>query len=149
MYIGGIQLARGYLNDPELTEAASLPSPFIPGKRIYMTGDIVLDRSDGDIEYCGRADCQIKLRCQRIGLGEIEVTIVKHSTVKRAATVIHTVQDAHAIVAFVDFNDVLEEHLEEEKEALKVFFSERLPRFMYPVAYRCPSSTFIVAQRKH
>ena len=132
MYIEGIQLARGYLNQPELTAAAFLPSPFNPGERIYKTGDIALYRSDGNIKYCGRADRQIKLRGQRIELGEIKDTISKHPTVKRAATVIRTVQDAPAIVVFVEFNDVSEEHLEEEKEALKVFVSERLPRFMYP-----------------
>jgi len=132
LYIGGVQLARGYLNQPELTAAAFLPSPFIPGERIYKTGDIALYRPDGNIEYCGRADRQIKLRGQRIELGEIEDTIAKYSAVKRAAVVIRTVQDAPAIVAFVEFNNVAEGHLEEEKEALKVFVSERLPRFMYP-----------------
>lgn len=132
LYIGGVQLSRGYLNQPELTAAAFLPSPFISGERIYKTGDIALYRPDGNIEYCGRADRQIKLRGQRIELGEIEDTIAKYSAVKRAAVVIRTVQDAPAIVAFVEFNNVAEEHLEEEKEALKIFVSERLPRFMYP-----------------
>ncbi|KAL4075275.1 hypothetical protein V8B97DRAFT_2022271 [Scleroderma yunnanense] len=132
LYIGGVQLARGYLNQPELTAAAFLPSPFIPGERIYKTGDIALYRPDGNVEYCGRADRQIKLRGQRIELGEIEDTIAKYSAVKRAAVVIRTVQDAPAVVAFVEFNNMAEEQLEEEKEALKVFVAERLPRFMYP-----------------
>ena len=144
LYIGGIQLARGYLNQPELTAAALLRSLFIPGERIYKTSDIALYCSDGNIEYCGRADRQIKLRGQRIELGEIEDTISKHPAVKHVAAIIRTVQDVPAIVAFVEFNDVSEEHLEEEREALKVFVSERLPRFMYPsliaVLPRLPSS---------
>ena len=141
--IGGVQLTHGYLK--ELTATAFLKSPFIPGERIYKTGDISLYRSDGIIEYCGHADCQIKLCGQCTERGEIEDTIAKHSTVqsKRAATVIRTVQDPPAIVAFVEFNDVLGEHLGEEKQALKAFFSVRLPWFMYPIAYRRPSSTFM------
>ncbi|KAI5993419.1 hypothetical protein EDC04DRAFT_1271012 [Pisolithus marmoratus] len=144
LYIGGMQLARGYLNQPELTAAAFVPNPFIPNERIYKTGDIALYRPDGNIEYCGRADRQIKLRGQRIELGETEDTIAKYSAVKRAAVVIRTVQDAPAIVAFVELKDVAEDQLEEEREALKVFVAERLPRFMYPsliaVLSQLPSS---------
>ncbi|KAH7890103.1 putative nonribosomal peptide synthetase [Phlebopus sp. FC_14] len=132
LYIGGIQLARGYLNQPDLTAAAFIPNPFVPGERIYKTGDIALYRSDGNIEYCGRADRQIKLRGQRIELGEIEDTITKFPSVQRSAVVIRVVQDTPAIVAFVEFKSSVQEQLEDEKEALKVFVAERLPRFMYP-----------------
>ncbi|KIK92693.1 hypothetical protein PAXRUDRAFT_146735 [Paxillus rubicundulus Ve08.2h10] len=132
LYIGGIQLARGYLNQPELTAAAFVPNPFVPGERIYKSGDIALYRSDGNIEYCGRADRQIKLRGQRIELGEIEDTISKYPSVQRGAVVIRTVQDAPAIVAFVEFKPEVYAQLEDEKETLKIFVAERLPRFMYP-----------------
>ncbi|KIJ63455.1 polyketide synthetase [Hydnomerulius pinastri MD-312] len=132
LYIGGIQLARGYLNQPELTAAAFIANPFVAGERIYKTGDIALYRSDGNIEYCGRADRQIKLRGQRIELGEIEDTIAKHPSVQRTAVVIRTVQDAPAIVAFVEFKKEALDKTDEDKEALKIFVAERLPRFMYP-----------------
>ncbi|KAF9228933.1 putative nonribosomal peptide synthetase [Gyrodon lividus] len=132
LYIGGIQLARGYLNQPGLTEAAFIPNPFVPGERVYKSGDIALYRSDGNIEYCGRADRQIKLRGQRIELGEIEDTIAKYTSVQRGAVVIRTVQDAPAVVAFVEFKQEAQDQLEDQKEALKVFVAERLPRFMYP-----------------
>ncbi|KIJ63457.1 polyketide synthetase [Hydnomerulius pinastri MD-312] len=132
LYIGGIQLARGYLNQPELTAAAFIANPFVAGERVYKTGDIALYRSDGNIEYCGRADRQIKLRGQRIELCEIEDTIAKYPSVQRTAVIIRTVQDAPAIVAFVEFKSGLQAQLEEQKEALKVFVAERLPRFMYP-----------------
>ncbi|KAH7918588.1 amino acid adenylation [Leucogyrophana mollusca] len=134
LYIGGIQLARGYLNQPELTSAAFIQNPFVAGERIYKTGDIALYRSDGNIEYCGRSDRQIKLRGQRIELGEIEDVIAKFPAVRRSAVVIRTVQDAPAIVAFIEFKSEVQEgeKVDEEKEALKVFVSERLPRFMYP-----------------
>ncbi|KAL4070679.1 amino acid adenylation [Scleroderma citrinum] len=130
LYIGGIQLACGYLNQPELTMAAFLLSPFIPSECIYKTGDIALYYPDSNIKYCGCTDCQIKLHGQHIKLSEIKDMITKYSAVKCAAVVIHTVQDVPAIVAFVKFNNMAEE-LEEEKEALKVFIAEHLPRFMY------------------
>ncbi|KAF9241407.1 putative nonribosomal peptide synthetase [Melanogaster broomeanus] len=120
LYIGGIQLARGYLNQSELTAAAFIPNPFIPGERMYKSGDIALYRTDGNIEYCGRADRQIKLRGQRIELGEIEDTIAKYTSVQRGAVVIRTLKPE------------AQNQLEEQKEALKVFVAERLPRFMYP-----------------
>ncbi|EGO03426.1 hypothetical protein SERLA73DRAFT_101532 [Serpula lacrymans var. lacrymans S7.3] len=132
LYIGGVQLARGYLNQPELTAKAFIESPFVSGDRLYKTGDIALYRSDGNIEYCGREDRQIKLRGQRIELGEIEDVIAKYPGVHRGAVVIRTVQDTPAIVAFVEFKQQAHEQLEEEKEGLRIFVSERLPRFMYP-----------------
>lgn len=132
LYIGGIQLARGYLNQPELTSEVFLPNPFVPGERIYKSGDIALYRTDGNVEYCGRSDRQIKLRGQRIELGEIEDTMAKYSVVQRGAVVIRTVQGAPAIVAFVEFKAEAQTQLEDHKEALKIFVAERLPRFMYP-----------------
>ncbi|KAH9923014.1 putative nonribosomal peptide synthetase [Amylocystis lapponica] len=133
MYIGGIQLARGYLHQSELTEASFIPNPFVVGERLYKTGDIALYRSDGDIEYRGRKDRQIKLRGQRIELGEIEDVIVKHHSVQRAAVIIRTIHDDPAIVAFVEFrDDITADRVDDEKEALKLHISERLPRFMYP-----------------
>lgn len=144
LYIGGIQLARGYLNQPELTSEVFISNPFIPGERIYKSGDIALYRTDGNIEYCGRSDRQIKLRGQRIELGEIEDTIAKYSAVQRGAVVIRTVQDAPAIVAFVEFKAEAQSQLDDHKEALKIFVAERLPRFMYPsliaVLPRIPTS---------
>ncbi|KAG6375737.1 hypothetical protein JVT61DRAFT_2583 [Boletus reticuloceps] len=116
LYIGGIQLARGYLNQPELTANAFIPNPFVPSERIYKSGDIA----------------QIKLRGQRIELGEIEDTIAKYSAVQRGAVVIRVVQDAPAIVAFVEFKAEAQSQLEDHKEALRSFVAERLPRFMYP-----------------
>ncbi|EMD32324.1 PKS/NRPS enzyme [Gelatoporia subvermispora B] len=133
LYIGGIQLARGYLNRPDLTEVSFIPNPFVPGERLYKTGDVALYRPDGNIEYRGRKDRQIKLRGQRIELGEVEDVIVKYPAVQRAAVVIREIHDEPAIVAFIEFkNAVAADHVEEEKEALKLHVSERLPRFMYP-----------------
>lgn len=130
LIIGGIQLARGYLNEPELTANSFIPNPFEAGERLYKTGDIAMYRSDGNIVYCGRKDRQIKLRGQRIELGEVEDAINKYSGVQRSAVLIRTLHDAPAIVAFVEFKSELD--IEDEKEGLKMHVSQRLPRFMYP-----------------
>jgi acyl-coenzyme A synthetase/AMP-(fatty) acid ligase len=133
LVVGGIQLARGYLNQPELTSEVFIPNPFVSGERLYKTGDVAMFRSDGKIVYCGRKDRQIKLRGQRIELGEVEDVVNKFSGVTRSAVLIRTLNDAPAIVAFVEFKaDLRDDALEEEKDLLKIHVSERLPRFMYP-----------------
>ena len=132
LYIGGIQLARGYLNQPELTTGAFILDPFVLGEQIYKSGDIALYHADGNIEYCGRADRQIKLRGQCIELSEIEDTISKYSAVQCGAVIVRTVQDAPAIVAFVEFKAEAQSQMEDHKEGLKIFVVECLLCFMYP-----------------
>ena len=133
LFVGGIQLARGYLNQPEQTEKSFIPNPFVAGERLYRTGDVAMYRTDGNIVYCGRKDRQIKLRGQRIELGEVEDVINKYQSVQRAAVLIRNFHDAPAVVAFVEFkSSVADDHIADEKEALKMYISERLPRFMYP-----------------
>ena len=133
LFVGGVQLARGYLNQPEQTEESFIPNPFVPGERLYRTGDVAMYRTDGNIVYCGRKDRQIKLRGQRIELGEIEDVINKYQSIQRAAVLIRTFHDAPAVVAFIEFkSSVAEDQVTDEKEALKMYISERLPRFMYP-----------------
>ena len=77
LHIGGIGLARGYLNRPDLTAQKFIPNPFgkTPDARLYKTGDLARFLKDGNIEYLGRIDDQVKLRGFRIELGEIEVVI--------------------------------------------------------------------------
>lgn len=72
LYLGGIQLARGYLGRDDLTAERFLPDPFRPGERMYATGDLARYRADGAITYLGRNDLQIKIRGMRVELGEIE-----------------------------------------------------------------------------
>ena len=89
LWIGGVQLARGYWNKPELTAEKFLRDPFCsePGERIYRTGDLVRFRADGGLEFLGRIDHQIKLRGFRIELGEIETQIKRHPVIKEVVVV--------------------------------------------------------------
>ncbi len=89
LHIGGRQLARGYLKRPELTKEKFIPDPFSkePGARLYKTGDLAKYLPDGNIEYLGRLDFQVKLRGFRIELGEIESALKQHPGVKEAVVV--------------------------------------------------------------
>ncbi|TWC23391.1 non-ribosomal peptide synthase protein (TIGR01720 family)/amino acid adenylation domain-containing protein [Pseudomonas sp. SJZ085] len=88
LYIGGVGVARGYLKRPDLTEERFLASPFIDGDRLYRTGDRCRFLADGNIEYLGRLDHQVKLRGQRIELGEIDADLLAQSGVRDAATLL-------------------------------------------------------------
>ncbi|WP_028530597.1 non-ribosomal peptide synthetase [Paenibacillus sp. HW567] len=90
LWIGGIQLAKGYLYNPEKTREAFHPNPFpeIPGEFIYRTGDLTVKRADGSYEYHGRTDNQVKLRGFRVELGEIEAVLGSHEHVAEAAVIV-------------------------------------------------------------
>ena len=85
LYVGGIGLARGYRNQPEQTRRAFVSDPFLPGERLYATGDLVHRRADGELVYVGRANDQIKLRGFRIELGEIESALRREPEVAQCA----------------------------------------------------------------
>ncbi|CUS36981.1 putative Multi-domain non-ribosomal peptide synthetase [Candidatus Nitrospira nitrosa] len=89
LYIGGVNVARGYHKRPALTAEKFVPDPFSaePGRRLYRTGDLARYRADGAIEYLGRLDHQVKIRGVRIELGEIESCLLQHPTVHEAVVV--------------------------------------------------------------
>jgi len=104
LHIGGVGLARGYLNGPELTAERFIPDPFSvePGERLYRTGDLARYTADGRIEYLGRIDQQVKLHGFRIEVGEIEFVLCQKPGVKTAAVLVRE-DDAGAqrLVAYV------------------------------------------------
>jgi amino acid adenylation domain-containing protein len=96
LYIGGVGLARGYRNRPELTAASFIPNYFgtEPGARLYRTGDLARYLPDGNIEFLGRVDEQVKIHGFRIELGEIETTLKQHPGVQEAVVLAREVASA-------------------------------------------------------
>ena len=130
IYLGGDGIARGYRNRPELTAERFVDHPWRPGAKLYKTGDLGKRRSDGAIEFVGRADDQVKVRGFRIELGEIEAAIREQQGVRDAAVIVRQSEDgAKRIVAYVSSTDgTADETL--LREGLKA----RLPEYMAPAA---------------
>ncbi|MPY80191.1 MAG: amino acid adenylation domain-containing protein [Actinophytocola sp.] len=122
--IGGAGLARGYLGRPELTRQRFVANPFTGGGRLYRTGDIVRRRSDGALEFVGRADHQLKVRGVRVDPAEIEATLSGHPAVRQAAAVAAD----HRLVAFV----VAEDGQRPDPAELRIYLAERLPAQLVP-----------------
>lgn len=103
LYIGGSGLARGYLERPDLTAERFIPHPFSTeiGARLYKTGDLARWRRDGNVEFLGRADDQVKLRGFRIELGEIEAVLAQHPAVQTTVVVMRQIADQKQLVAYV------------------------------------------------
>ncbi|WP_447980433.1 amino acid adenylation domain-containing protein [Candidatus Nitrospira bockiana] len=131
LYIGGAGLARGYLNRPDLTAETFVPDPFgaAPGGRLYRTGDRVRRRADGQLEFLGRIDHQIKLRGLRIELGEIEAQLRAHPAVRDAVVLLREESGARRLVAYV-----VGEPAGSANE-LRRFLQDRLPDYMVPAAF--------------
>lgn len=127
IYIGGIGLARGYLNRKELTDKFFIINPHT-GERIYRTGDIGRFLDDGNIEYIGREDSQVKLRGNRIELGEIENVLKKHSAVEDAILCVKDEKSEDPkLVAYV----ITKQEMPQSKE-LREFLKDKLPDYMLP-----------------
>ncbi|MCP5049132.1 MAG: AMP-binding protein, partial [bacterium] len=91
LYVAGTGVGRGYLKDPQKTAQTFIPDPFShePGSRLYKTGDIACYLYDGNLNFLGRVDKQIKVRGFRIELSEIEVTMNRHEAVKEAVVLLN------------------------------------------------------------
>ncbi|KAF9238195.1 putative nonribosomal peptide synthetase [Melanogaster broomeanus] len=135
LYVGGIQLARGYLNQPELTAQVFIANPFVPGERIYKTGDIALFRPDGTIHYRGREDRQVKLRGQRIELTAVEDVVSLCPVVRRCAVMIHTVHSTQALVAYLEFSEAGASNTSNAIQILRSSVKNSLPLFMHPAIF--------------
>ncbi|MRS90087.1 enterobactin non-ribosomal peptide synthetase EntF [Enterobacteriaceae bacterium RIT714] len=136
LYLTGIQLAQGYLGRPDLTASRFIADPFAPGERMYRTGDVARWLQNGAVEYLGRSDDQLKIRGQRIELGEIDRAMqslpdvaqaVAHACVFNQAAA--TGGDARQLVGYV----VSESGLPLDRDALLETLKAQLPPHMVPV----------------
>ncbi|MFD4469391.1 non-ribosomal peptide synthase/polyketide synthase, partial [Rhodococcus sp. NPDC058505] len=132
LYLAGEQVARGYLGRPDLTADRFVADPFgTVGDRMYRTGDRVRWNGEGDLEFLGRTDFQIKLRGQRIEPGEIEAVLRRHPAVAQAVVVAHADErTGMQLVGYVVASDGMEVGSAE----LRAYLDTSLPRFMVPSA---------------
>ncbi|HET6978706.1 MAG TPA: amino acid adenylation domain-containing protein [Pyrinomonadaceae bacterium] len=131
VYIGGAQLARGYLNQPTLTAERFVPDPFSssePGRRLYRTGDLACLRADGNFEFIGRNDFQIKLRGHRIELGEVEAALRRERFVREAVVKTHTNGHGEGLIAYLLVEPDSKLQLNELQDRLE----KQLPPYMIP-----------------
>ncbi|MDQ8023286.1 MAG: amino acid adenylation domain-containing protein [Moraxellaceae bacterium] len=127
LYLGGVQLARGYLGRADLTAERFLDDPFVPGARIYRSGDVARWRADGAVEFLGRSDHQIKLRGLRIELGEIEAAVRSAPGVARAEVMLRD----DRLVAYLQG----EGGAEIDEQVLRSHVAARVPDYMVPSAF--------------
>ena len=129
--IGGDGLARGYLNDPELTSQKFVADPFSPENRIYRTGDLGRLRPSGKLECLGRRDSQVKLRGFRIELGEIEAALEKHPGIQQAVAVVRDQDSNGRLIAYVSTKP----DTELDSRVLRKALLSELPEYMVPIEF--------------
>ncbi|MCK9799773.1 amino acid adenylation domain-containing protein, partial [Pseudomonas sp. MAFF 302030] len=135
LYIGGVQVARGYLNRAQLNAERFLVDPFSPlaNARMYRTGDVARYRADGHIEYLGRNDDQVKLRGLRIELGEIQARLTQLPEVKEAVVLAR--EDVPGDMRLVAYYSTREAGQRLAVEALRGHLLQHLPEYMVPALF--------------
>ncbi|WP_169813176.1 amino acid adenylation domain-containing protein [Nocardia jejuensis] len=128
--IAGAGVARGYLNRPELTAEKFVPDPFHPGERMYRTGDLARLLADGELEYLGRIDRQVKIRGNRVELGEVENALATLPSITAAAVIdLQSPTRGSYLAAYCVSGAPLEPAL------LRAALAKTLPEYMIPVQY--------------
>jgi amino acid adenylation domain-containing protein/non-ribosomal peptide synthase protein (TIGR01720 family) len=140
LYIGGVNLAKGYLNRSDLTEEKFILNPFEKAEgrrqeaeksRLYKTGDLVRYQADGNIEFIGRIDDQVKIRGFRIEIGEVEAVLSQHPQVQQTEVIVREDQPGNKrLVAYV-----VTKQEQVTANELRRFLKEKLPDFMAPSAF--------------
>ncbi|MFD0360315.1 amino acid adenylation domain-containing protein [Nocardia sp. GCM10030253] len=128
LYLAGTQLARGYQSRPGLTAERFVPDPHGDGLRLYRTGDLVRWRQNGELEYLGRTDFQVKLRGLRIELGEIEAVLAEHPSIARAIAVVRSTGAVDHLVGYL----VPAAGATVDTAAVSAHAAAKLPDYMVP-----------------
>jgi len=146
LLVGGDEgLARGYLNQPELTRERFVPDPFRPGGRVYRTGDQVRWSPQGHLEFLGRRDAQVKLRGYRIELGEVEATLATHPGVAMAAVTLREgVNGDRRLCGYVTTTGTPRPTVAE----LRAHVGNLLPAYMVPAAWQILDEFPLTSSRK-
>ncbi len=131
--VGATHLARGYLNQPALTEQRFIPDPFSPdpGRRLYRTGDLGRFKSNGEIEFVGRVDHQVKINGFRIDLLEVEQALASHLGVSEAVTAVREIGDGQRLVAYVVAKPIGTPNASQ----LRRYLQDRLAAHMIPARF--------------
>lgn len=130
LYIGGVGVARGYLQRPDLTAERFVPDPWSsePSARMYRTGDLVRYAPDGNLEFLGRNDQQVKIRGFRVELGEIETQLKAHTDVRDAVAALQLIDNQARLVAYY----VAKSGRTPQPNDLARFLQQQLPEHMIP-----------------
>ncbi len=130
LYLGGADVSRGYLGDPRLTAERFVPDPFsrTPGARLYRTGDLARWRHDGQIEFLGRMDQQVKIRGHRIEPAEIEAMLLRHEAVRDAVVIARDEGNGERRLAAYVVGAVM-------PQELRRFLADRLPPHLVPASF--------------
>ena len=140
IYLGGDGLALGYLNRPDLTASKFVSTEFAT---LYKTGDRALYRANGNLEFLGRTDSQIKIRGFRVELGEVEAVIAQHPMVQTAVVVVREIESDRQLIAYV----VPRSAIPTERD-LRAFVKTKLPTYMLPAAFVVLDSVPLTANGK-
>ncbi len=134
LYVSGVSVGKGYINNPVLTKERFLPDPFSPnlGSKMYKTGDLARFLPDGNIEYLGRSDFQVKIRGFRVELGEIEQLLSEYPQVKANAVIAQEKENGDKyLVAYI----VPQDGQIIETTAIREYLRNKLPQYMLPSAF--------------
>ncbi|MDF5726913.1 MAG: amino acid adenylation domain-containing protein [Rhizonema sp. PD38] len=131
LYVGGASVARGYLNQPQLTRERFIPNRFVEGDTLYKTGDLVRRLPDGNMEFLGRIDTQVKIRGFRVELEEIEAVLNQHPDIKQVVALVREDEPGNKyLVAYL-----LTKDNPPTASTLRNILNQKLPGYMIPAAF--------------
>ncbi|HEY0143903.1 MAG TPA: amino acid adenylation domain-containing protein [Thermoanaerobaculia bacterium] len=149
VYVAGEGVARGYLNRPELTRERFVPNPFVPGTRMFKTGDRARWIDDRRIQFLGRNDSRVRIGGVRVELGEIEAQLARHPRVQEATVIAHGHGSRPQLIAFYRAKDTTADHVVQlPPEELRTYLARTLPAFMVPSLFVSRTEIALNAQGK-